>query len=109
MTTMRSKKDHAHLIHVSVLRAVQERTGQPDASIEGGAQESHRTVDVIVDAQHFASLFESVTQIDEIVLGAREPSRGFHLHAIGVTNIRKATGLCQAKCATLIDVQVVAA
>lgn len=59
-----------------------------------------------MDAKHFASLFESVTQMDEIVHGVREPSREFHIDAIGVTDIRKATGLSQAKFATLIDVQV---
>ena len=55
---------------------------------------------------HFAGLCESVTQMDEIVHGVREPSREFPIDAIGVTNIRKATGLSQAKCAMLIDVQV---
>ena len=59
-----------------------------------------------MDAKHFASFFESVTQMGEIVHGAREPSREFHIDAIGVTDIRKATGLSQAKFATLIDVQV---
>ena len=59
-----------------------------------------------MDAKHFASLFESVTQMDEIVHGVREPSREFHIDPIGVTNIRKATWLSQAKFAMLIDVQV---
>jgi putative transcriptional regulator len=59
-----------------------------------------------VDAKHFASVFESVTQMDEIVHGVREPSREFRIDAIGVTDIRKATGLSQAKFATLIDVHV---
>ncbi len=59
-----------------------------------------------MDAKHFASLFESVTQMDEIVHGVREPSREFRIDAIGVTDIRKVTGLSQAKFATLIDVQV---
>ena len=59
-----------------------------------------------MDAKHFASLFESVTQMDEIVHGVREPSREFHIDPIGVTEIRKATGLSQAKFATLIDVQL---
>ncbi len=59
-----------------------------------------------MDAKHFASLFESVTQMDEIVHGVREPSREFHIAPIEVADIRKATGLSQAKFATLIDVQV---
>ena len=53
-----------------------------------------------------ASLFESVTQMDEIVRGAREPPHELHIDPIGVTDIRKATGLSQAKFATLIDLQV---
>jgi putative transcriptional regulator len=63
-------------------------------------------VEITVDAKRFASLFESVTQMDEIVRGERQPSREFHIDAIEVTGIRKATGLSQAKFATLIDVQV---
>lgn len=59
-----------------------------------------------MDAKHFASVFESVTQMDEIVHGECQASREFHIDAIGVTDIRKATGLSQAKFATLIDVQV---
>jgi putative transcriptional regulator len=59
-----------------------------------------------VDAKHFASLVESVTQMDEIVRGERQPSHEFHIDAIEVADIRKATGLSQAKFATLIDVQV---
>ncbi len=59
-----------------------------------------------MDAKHFASLFESVKQMNEIVHGERQPSREFRIDAIGVTDIRKATGLSQAKFATLIDVQV---
>ncbi len=59
-----------------------------------------------MDAKHFASLLESVTQRDEIVRRGRQPSREFHIDAISVTDIRKATGLSQAKFATLIGVQV---
>ena len=59
-----------------------------------------------MDAKRFASLFESVTQMDEIVHGVREPSREFHIGAVEVAGIRKVTGLSQAKFATLIDVQV---
>ena len=59
-----------------------------------------------MEAKHFANLFESVTQMNEIVHGERQPSREFPIDAIGVTDIRKATGLSQAKFARLIDVQV---
>jgi putative transcriptional regulator len=59
-----------------------------------------------VGSKHFASLFESVTQMDEIVHCVRKSSREAHIDAVGVTSIRKATGLSQAKFATLIDVQV---
>ncbi len=61
---------------------------------------------MIVDAKEFASLFESVTQMDEIVHGVRDPKREFHIDATRVTDIRKATGLSQAKFASLIDVLV---
>ena len=59
-----------------------------------------------MDARHFASLFESVTQMDEIVHVERPPPRAFCIDAIGVTAIRKATGLSQAQFATLIDIRV---
>lgn len=59
-----------------------------------------------MDTQHFASLFESVIQMDELVHSVREPPREFHIDAIGVTGIRKVTGLSQSKFATLIDVQL---
>ncbi len=50
-----------------------------------------------MDAKHFSGLFESVTQMDEIVHGVREPSREFPIDAIRVTDIRKATGLLPAE------------
>ena len=59
-----------------------------------------------MDANMFANLMESVTQMGEIVRGEREPSREFHIDALGVREIRQATGLSQAKFATIIDVQV---
>jgi putative transcriptional regulator len=97
---------HAHVTYRSVVRGHQERTGQPVVSTEIVAPENHRAVKVIVDPQHVASLFDSVTQMDEIVPVHRQPSREFHIDAIGVTDIRNATELSQAKFATLIDVQV---
>ncbi len=50
-----------------------------------------------MDAKDFAILFESVSQMDEIVHGVREPSREIHIDAIRVTDIRKATGLLPAE------------
>lgn len=54
----------------------------------------------------FAELVESVTQMDEIVRGERQPSREFHIDAVKVREIRRATGLSQAKFAEKIDVAV---
>jgi len=51
-------------------------------------------------------LMESVQQMDEIVRGKRRPSREFRVDALQVKEIRKATGLTQAKFAALIDVQL---
>lgn len=59
-----------------------------------------------MDANMFTNLMESVTQMDEIVRGERQPSREFHIDAVSVKEIRQATGLSQAKFATIIDVQV---
>ncbi len=41
-----------------------------------------------MDAKDFASLLESVTQMDEIVHGVREPTREFPIDAIRVTDIQ---------------------
>ena len=54
----------------------------------------------------FDELMESVQQMDEIVRGERQPSREFHVDAVQVKEIRKATGLSQAKFARVIDVHV---
>ena len=54
----------------------------------------------------FDELMESVQQMDEIVRGERQPSREFHVDALQVKEIRKATGLTQARFAALIDVQL---
>jgi putative transcriptional regulator len=63
-------------------------------------------VEITVDAKMFANLMESVTQMDEIVRGERQPSREFHIDALAVKEIRRATGLSQAKFASIVDVQV---
>ena len=57
-------------------------------------------------SKFFDELVESVQQMDEIVRGERQPSREFHVDALQVKEIRKATGLTQAKFAALIDVQL---
>ena len=57
-------------------------------------------------SKFFDELMESVQQMDEIVRGERQPSREFHVDALQVKDIRKATGLTQAKFAALIDVQL---
>tara|TARA_A100001391_G_scaffold217_2_gene483 strand:+ start:516 stop:803 length:288 start_codon:yes stop_codon:yes gene_type:complete len=54
----------------------------------------------------FDDLMESVQQMDEIHRGERQPSREFNVDAVQVKAIRKATGLTQAKFATMIDVQL---
>ena len=57
-------------------------------------------------SKFFDELMESVQQMDEIVRGERQPSREFVVDALQVKEIRKATGLTQAKFAALIDVQL---
>lgn len=57
-------------------------------------------------SKFFDELKESVQQMDEIVRGERQPSREFHVDALQVKEIRKSTGLTQAKFAALIDVQL---
>lgn len=54
----------------------------------------------------FDDLMESVQQMDEIHRGERQPSREFTVDALQVKAIRKATGLTQARFATMIDVQL---
>lgn len=57
-------------------------------------------------SKFFDELMESVQEMNEILRGEREPSREFHVDAMQVKEIRKATGLTQAKFAALIDVQL---
>lgn len=54
----------------------------------------------------FTKLMESVNQMDEIARGERQPSHEFHIDALAVKEIRRATGLSQAKFAGMVDVQV---
>jgi putative transcriptional regulator len=57
-------------------------------------------------SKFFDDLMESVTQMDEIVRGKREPSRQFQVDAAGVKAIREVTGLSQPKFAKILDVDV---
>ncbi|NMZ99152.1 helix-turn-helix domain-containing protein [Pseudomonas lundensis] len=57
-------------------------------------------------SKFFDELMESVQQMGEIVRGERQPSREFHVETLPVKEIRKATGLTQAKFAALIDVHL---
>lgn len=59
-----------------------------------------------MDTDMFNNLMESVAQMDEIVRGERQPSREFHIDAMAVKDIRRATGLSQPKFAQMVDVQV---
>jgi len=71
-----------------------------------GAQANHRAVEVITMSKFFEDLLESVQQMDEIHRGERQPSREFVVDSLQVKEIRKATGLTQAKFAAMIDVQL---
>ena len=44
-------------------------------------------------SKFFDELMESVEEMNEILRGEREPSREFHVDAMRVKEIRKATGL----------------
>jgi putative transcriptional regulator len=60
----------------------------------------------MMDKDLFGRLVESMTQMDEIARGERQPSREFHIDAPQVKAIRLATGLSQASFAKRIDVAV---
>ncbi|PSJ46926.1 helix-turn-helix domain-containing protein [Zobellella taiwanensis] len=59
-----------------------------------------------MDKALFDRLVESMTQMDEIVKGERQPSREVVIDAVKVKAIRKNTGLTQQRFAKLIDVNV---
>ena len=59
-----------------------------------------------MDNKLFEKLYESMTQMNEIIAGERSPSREFVVDAIHVKDIRKKTGLTQEKFCRLIDVNV---
>jgi putative transcriptional regulator len=59
-----------------------------------------------MDTKLFDRLVGSMEEMDEIVRGERAPSREFQVSPVQVREIRKATGLSQAKFAKIIHVQV---
>lgn len=59
-----------------------------------------------MNKQLFEKLYESMTQMNEIIDGTRVPSREFVVDAVHVKEIRKRTGLTQGKFCLLIDVNI---
>lgn len=59
-----------------------------------------------MDNALFDRLVESMTQMDEIIKGERQPSREKVIDAVKVKDIRKSIGLTQQRFAKLIDVNV---
>mgnify|MGYP004705600903 FL=1 len=59
-----------------------------------------------MDKALFERLTASMTQMNEIDEGVRQPSRTFHIDALKITEIRQGSGLSQAKFASLISVSV---
>jgi putative transcriptional regulator len=59
-----------------------------------------------MDTKLFERLYESMTQMNEIIDGTRVPSREFVIDAVQVKEIRKKTGLTQEKFCLLIDVNL---
>ena len=54
----------------------------------------------------FASLVESMTQMNEIVRGERAPSRVFYVDANDIKKLRARLGLSQPKFAALLHVEL---
>ncbi|EDV5226929.1 DNA-binding transcriptional regulator [Salmonella enterica subsp. enterica] len=59
-----------------------------------------------MDKVLFERLTQSMSQMNEIIEGTREPSRTFHIDARKIKEIRQASGLSQSKFAELISVNV---
>ncbi|ROU13291.1 helix-turn-helix domain-containing protein [Kluyvera ascorbata] len=59
-----------------------------------------------MDKALFERLTKSMTQMNEIIEGNREPSRTFHIDAMKIKAIRQASGLSQPRFAELISVSV---
>lgn len=60
----------------------------------------------MMEKELFNRLVESMTDMNEIVRGEREPSREFHVDSLKIKEIRQATGLSQTSFAKTIDVAV---
>ncbi|EEI7844329.1 helix-turn-helix domain-containing protein [Salmonella enterica] len=59
-----------------------------------------------MDKVLFERLTQSMSQMNEIIEGTREPFRTFHIDAMKIKEIRQASGLSQSKFAELISVNV---
>ncbi|EFT5673210.1 DNA-binding transcriptional regulator [Salmonella enterica] len=59
-----------------------------------------------MDKVLFERLTQSMSQMNEIIEGTREPSRTFHIDVMKIKEIRQASGLSQSKFAELISVNV---
>lgn len=59
-----------------------------------------------MDKALFERLQSSIEQMNDIATGKREPSRTFQIDALKIKEIRNASGLSQAKFASLISVSV---
>lgn len=59
-----------------------------------------------MDKVLFERLTQSMSQMNEIIEGTREPSRTFRIDAMKIKEIRQASGLSQSKFAELISVNV---
>jgi putative transcriptional regulator len=59
-----------------------------------------------MDKQLFEKLYESMTQMNEIIDGERSPSQEFVVNSVHVKDIRKKTGLTQEKFCRLIDINL---
>jgi len=59
-----------------------------------------------MDKALFERLTASMTQMNEIGEGVRQPSRTFQIDALKIKEIRQVSGLSQAKFASLISVSV---
>jgi DNA-binding transcriptional regulator YiaG len=59
-----------------------------------------------MDKALFEQLTRSMSQMNEVLEGSRQPSRVFHIDAMKIKEIRHASGLSQSRFAELISVSV---
>ncbi|WP_318364343.1 helix-turn-helix domain-containing protein [Enterobacter sp.] len=59
-----------------------------------------------MDKALFERLTQSMNQMNDIVEGSRQPSRTFHIDPMKIKEIRRSSGLSQARFASLISVSV---